>query len=54
MGYLEFTGSKVLADKGYDSAKIYDFVHLVFDGSAFIPLRSNSVQHTPESCCAAV
>lgn len=51
MGYLEFTGSKVLADKGYDSSKIYDFVHLVFDGSAFIPLRSNSSQDHPKGDC---
>ncbi|KLO22524.1 hypothetical protein X274_07925 [Marinitoga sp. 1155] len=51
MGCLEFTGSKVLADKGYDSSRIYDFVHLVFDGSAFIPLRSNSVQYMPKGDC---
>ncbi|MBM7560255.1 transposase [Marinitoga litoralis] len=51
MGYIEFTGSKVIADKGYDSSKIYDCVHLVFDDTAFIPLRSNSTQDTPKGKC---
>jgi hypothetical protein len=51
MLYLEVTGSKVIADKGYDSSKIYDFVHNVFGGIAFIPLRANSSMDIPKGDC---
>jgi len=50
VSHLEFTNFSLLADKGYDSIKNYDFIHKQLNSTAFIPLRKSSFKPLKGKC----